>query len=241
MNLDNTARSDRWIAVTTGALFITGTVAGILSVVFTNPLLGEPDMLATIAVNRNPLLIGALFVLMMAFALAMVPVVMFPVLRRTHEILALGYVLFRGALETFFYLAIVISSLFLLTLSELDIAQTPAMQTVAVELLETEMLGSLLTIVFIIGALMFYTALYRSKLVPQWLSGWGLLAAVPYLAAGFLVLFGATQHMSTLDSVLRIPLGIQEMVLAVWLIAKGFDPAAVASQHTQGRYGLSAG
>jgi hypothetical protein len=99
---------------------------------------------------------------------------------------------------------------------------TPGFQTLVTLVLEGEVISSLTTFIFILGALMFYYLLYRSRLVPRWLSGWGLIATLPYLAAGFLVTFGLFGHMSTLDAVLRIPLGLQEMVLAVWLIVKGF-------------------
>ena len=216
-------------AIVTGVLYIIGTVAGILSIVFINPLLNSPDLLTAVSADGSQLILGALIVMVMALALAMVPVVMFPVLRRHNEVLALGYVVFRGALETFFYFAIVISSLSLLILSQVAVTDSSALQTVATELLETEFLGSLLTIVFILGALMFYTVLYQSKLVPRWLSGWGLIAAPLYLVAALLVLFGTNEPMSTTDSLLQMPLGIQEMVLALWLIVKGFNPTAVES------------
>jgi len=216
-------------AIVTGVLYIIGTVAGILSIVFINPLLNSPDLLTAVSADGSQLILGALIVMVMALALAMVPVVMFPVLRRHNEVLALGYVVFRGALETFFYFAIVISSLSLLILSQVVVTDISALQTVATELLETEILGSLLTIVFILGALMFYTVLYQSKLVPRWLSGWGLIATLPYLVAALLVLFGTNEPMSTTDSLLQMPLGIQEMVLALWLIVKGFNPTAVES------------
>lgn len=216
-------------AIVTGVLYIIGTVAGILSLVFINPLLNSPDLLTAVSADGSQLILGALLILVMALALAMVPVVMFPVLRRHNEVLALGYVVFRGALETFFYFAMVISSLFLLILSQVAVTDSSALQTVATELLESEMLGSLLTIVFILGALMFYTVLYQSKLVPRWLSGWGLIAALLYLAAGFLVLFGTIEPMSTTDSLLQMPLGIQEMALALWLIVKGFNSSAMVA------------
>ena len=64
--------------------------------------------------------------------------------------------------------------------------------------------------------------LYQARLVPRWLSGWGLVAGVLSLVAtvyaGFTQDFGFT----TVNTVLSIPIGLQEMVLAVWLIAKGF-------------------
>ncbi|MFN2276972.1 MAG: DUF4386 domain-containing protein [Candidatus Promineifilaceae bacterium] len=225
-------------AALTGVLYIIGTIAGILSVVFTNPLLDSSDLLTAVSENGNQLILGALSISTMALALAMVPVVMFPVLRSFNEVLALGYVVFRGALETSFYFVSVISSLLLLTMSQVAVIDSSALHPIAIELLETKLLSSLLTIVFILGALMFYTVLYQSKLVPRWLSGWGLIATLPYLVAGFLVLFGIIEHMSAIDSALRAALGIQEMVLALWLIVKGFDPIATHADSAPAAYEL---
>ena len=90
-----------------------------------------------------------------------------------------------------------------------------------------DQIGHVLTIVFILGALMYYYALFRAKLVPRWLSGWGLLAAVPYFISGMLGLFALLSPMSTLQMVLVLPLAVQEMVLAVWLIVKGFNLSPV--------------
>src|SRR5688500_2737416 len=98
--------SHRKIATIVGTLFIIGTVAGILSVLFTGPVLGAPDTLAQISANENRILIGALLVLLMGFALAMIPVMLFPIFRKHNQTLALGAVLFRGALEAVAYIAV---------------------------------------------------------------------------------------------------------------------------------------
>ena len=79
---------------------------------------------------------------------------------------------------------------------------------------------------FTVSALILNYALYRARLVPRWLSGWGLAGAVLYLAAGVAVLYGL-EPMSATQNVLQAPLGLQEMVFAVWLIVKGFDTAAI--------------
>ena len=78
-----------------GGLFIIGTVAGILSRVVTGPIQNAQDHLMSVPANETRLVVGALFVLMMGLALAMVPVFMFPILRKHNEALALGYVVFR--------------------------------------------------------------------------------------------------------------------------------------------------
>ena len=77
---------------------------------------------------------------------------------------------------------------------------------------------------------MFYAVLYQSRLVPRWISVWGLAALVPYLAAVFLALFALVDPMSSNAILLYIPLAVQEMVMAVWLIVKGFSSSAVAPE-----------
>lgn len=93
---ENPQGTNRKTAIIVGVLFIIGTVAGVLSVVFTGSTLSDPNYLIKVAENQNQIVTAALLVLMMALALAMVPVVIFPVLRKHNEALALGYVVFRG-------------------------------------------------------------------------------------------------------------------------------------------------
>ena len=80
-----------------------------------------------------------------------------------------------------------------------------------------------------IGALMYYYVMYRSRLVPRWLSGWGLVGAVSILVAHLYVGFTQDFGFTSVSNVLSAPIGLQEMVLAIWLIAKGFSAPALAS------------
>jgi hypothetical protein len=82
--------------------------------------------------------------------------------------------------------------------------------------------------VFCIGALAFYWLLFVSNRVPRWLSVWGLVAAPLMLVAGLTLPFTHDPN-STISSFLYAPLGVQEMVLAVWLLARGLRPLATAS------------
>src|SRR5512140_954980 len=108
--------TNRKIATIVGVLYIIGTVAGIASVVFSKPILEGPDFLAKVSANETQFIAAALFVLLMGLALAMVPVMLFSILKEHNPALALGYVVFRGALETVGYMAMVITWLFLLIL-----------------------------------------------------------------------------------------------------------------------------
>ena len=96
--------ADRKAAVWIGVLYIIGTVGFVLSLPVTGGVLAGPAYLAHVAAQPNQLAIGALLVLLASFALAMVPVVFWPVGKRYNETLAMGYLVFRGALETVFYI-----------------------------------------------------------------------------------------------------------------------------------------
>ena len=215
-----------------GILYILGTISGILSRVVTGPIQSAQDLLARVSANGNQITLGTLFVLTMGLALSMIPVMAYPVLRKHDEILALGYVVFRGALEGVYYMAIVVSWLLLLPLSLVYQAGSPdasSLQVLASVLLQAREIAVFGMIVFCLGGLMFYYLLFQSKLVPQWLSGWGFIALIMNLAAGLLVMFGFFGPTSPISDALQIPIFLQEMVLAVWLIVKGFNPSAVAA------------
>jgi len=105
-------------ATIVGILFIIGMVFGILSVLITEPILDAPHYLSMISSNKTQLVAGAICVLTMGLSLAMFPVVMFPILKKQNYVLALGSVVFRGALEGVIYIGMVISWLLHIVLSQ---------------------------------------------------------------------------------------------------------------------------
>lgn len=236
MNTNTNLKANKKIAVIIGVLFIIGTLSGISSVIFTGPVLGSPDYLNRIAANPNSLINGALMVFVMGLALAMVPVVIYPVLKEQNKILALGYVVFRGALEPMTYLINVLSWLLLVPLSREYLAAGPAaasnMLTLGNLALEAVEIGAALcSIVFPLGAIMLYVVLYQGKLIPRWLSVWGLLGVILImLSDGLGGLYTLDPALTAIKGFLFIPILVQEMVMAVWLIVKGFNPSAMVSR-----------
>jgi Domain of unknown function (DUF4386) len=212
--------SDRKAATWIGVLYIIGTVVFVLSGVVTGSVLTGPAYLAQVTAQPNHVAIGALLVLLAGFALAMVPVVFWPVGKQYNETLAMGYVVFRGALETVLYVFGALGWLLLIALgTEPDAAPLAGLVRTAVAVTWDQ----LIAIPFALGALMFSFLLYRSRLVPRWLSVWGLVGAVLYIVPPIGNMFGLSL------GVLMAPLALQEMVLAVRLIAKGFNPSAIAA------------
>ncbi len=216
--------ADRRAAVWIGVLYIIGTVALVLSVFVTDGVLSGPAFLAQIAAQPNQLAFGAVLVLLAGFALAMVPIVFWPIGKRSNETLAMGYVVFRGGLETVIYVVGAFGWLVLIVLSkEADAGQFANFVHAALPVIWDQ--GA---ITFVLGALMFYVVLYQSRLVPRWLSTWGLVGA----ALGIVPPLGGMFGLSL--GILVAPLALQEMVMAVWLIAKGFNQTAIAAASVGG-------
>ncbi len=234
--------SNRRTAILVGTLYIIGTVAGVLSAGLAGSVLDAPNYLMKSSANANQLVIGAIFVLIMGFALAMVSVTIFPVLKKYNEPLALGYVVFRGGLETVTYIGTAVSWLLLITLGQEYVRagapEASYFQTASALLHRADDLPYLV-FVFPLGALMLYYVLYQSKLIPRWLSAWGFMAAALNLSAGFLQMLGVTNSSSSLDTLLNVPLFFQEMVMAVWLIARGFNVPAMTSRAATAREAVS--
>jgi hypothetical protein len=230
MNSENNM-NPRKTARIVGVLFIIGTVAGILSFVGMGPQ-ATPDYLVNVSANGNQIITGALLVLIMGVALAPVPVLLFPILKKYNESLALGYVVFR-VLEVVTYFGVVLSWLLLVTLSR-EYVQAGAPDASYYQTLGTliqavgEWFDPILVMVFSISALILNYVFYRTKLIPRWLSGLGLFGATLHFAEGVLTLFGFPD-ISVLGIPVFLPIALQEMVYAVWLIAKGFNPTAIDS------------
>jgi hypothetical protein len=89
-----------------------------------------------------------------------------------------------------------------------------------------------------VGDLLLFCILYRSRFVPRWLSGWGLIGAGLAMLASFLVLFRLVDVVAPLYLAGNAPLALQSLVLAMWLITRGFDAKTLTTgrQH-DGRRG----
>ncbi len=234
MSSNERMNTNKNIARIVDILFIIATVAGILSVAFLGTILTDPDYLINFSAHEYQVILGALLDLMGAGAFVALAVVIFPVLKKQNEGMALGYVLARG-IEAVPFIVANISLLSLLSLSQ-AYPQTaasepsnflPAGAGLMAAYDWAQLLGP--RIFASLAALPFYYLLYQSKLIPRWMSVWGLIAAPPYLASGMFAMFGLVDPFSTVGVLLFLPAALLEMVLAVWLIVKGFNPSAMTA------------
>ena len=225
--------TDRRTARIVGALFITATAASILSVPFLAPI-NASNYLVQFSANQNQVLVGVLFVLIGAVASVSIAISLYPILKKYNGGLALGAVGFR-LIEGMLDFAGAIAIILLFSLSQQFVkAEAPSssyFQTLGTLTLVgydwVVYVGSVLA--FCLGAMMYYMVFYQTKLVPRWLSGWGLVGVTLGIVSSMLVMFHVIGPFSPVQIVLNLPfIGVQEMVLAVWLIVKGFDSSVIA-------------
>jgi hypothetical protein len=229
----------RMNAVMAGILYFLGTVFGVLSGVIGGEVLsslnfGKPlvnvDILGLVVANSSGITGGAFLILMMAISLAAMTIFLYPIFRKDSEKLSMGMILFRGAMEGTFYFLSALGFLGLVALGNEYIvsgADSAALQSIGNVLYQFQArLAPVGPIFFLIGATCLYLSFYRTRLIPRWLSVWGFIGVVTYMASTLLQFF----HMDTgYGFYLQMVLGPQEMVMAVWLIVKGFSPSAVTS------------
>jgi Domain of unknown function (DUF4386) len=226
---------DRRTGKVVGVLFIVATAASIIGSVVLGDVLDEPDYLRTVAGHEGQIVAAALLFLIAATSAFATAFLLFPILRRYAEGLAAGYVGLR-AFENVFYVASVIGILVMLRVSQTDVIRTTDNTELALlggALLALQDWAIVLgTLIFAgLGALTLNSVLYRSRLVPRWLSVWGLLGAALVLLYGVLGILGFDTSLGSPAMLLAMPIAVQEMVFAGWLLTKGFGRRPVDIDH----------
>lgn len=222
---------DRQSAIWVGVLWILATALPVSSIIPWSVLDKGDGILLNAATHKSHLIAWTLLNLGEAVATAGVAYMLYPVLQRAAETsvergLAIWYLGSRIT-ESGAYLMMLLATWAFLPLSrEFAAAGRPAVShfQVSAIILQTtsDVALTLAQSVFAVGAAVLYYLLLRSRLVPRWLSWWGLVGAPLFVIASLSLLWTGNPN-STLATVLFIPLGLQEMALAVWLIVKGFD------------------
>jgi hypothetical protein len=226
-------KSARKTAVIVGVLFLLGYVGVFLGAAFYAPILDGPDYLAQVYPGRAGLIRGMLIELINDAAVIGIGVLLFPILRRYGEGLALGYAGLRVVEAALLVvgkacvLPLIAVSQKYLAAGAGDASSFQAVGTLA--LAAREWNGKLSTAFFILGALVLYAMLYRSRLVPRFISVWGLVAAAALAVANLLGVPDPTQSFEP-AMILYFPIMISELLLAIWLIAKGFNRSALAAE-----------
>jgi len=218
----NTMRKN---ATVTGVLFILATLMGVIAASIFNPMLNSADFLASINDHRGQAIMGSLLIFGMAMCCAGVGISLYPVLRRFSEGAAIGSAGFR-IIESMIQVASALFIVCLIALSKefvvADSASKLILQSTGGVLRAGNdwLNNSAMLLSWGVAAVIYYSAFYKYKLVPRWLSIWGLIGISLTIISSILMLFNP--GFSTIQTFANMPIALQEMVLAVWLIVKGF-------------------
>jgi hypothetical protein len=227
MSIQEKTNSYKNNAVIIGILFIIATAFLFVGESFYGPVLDTPDTLQVAYPNRISAIIGTLIEFSCILAIPLIPVFAYPVLRKHSQTLALGYIVFR-LFEAVLFVLVDITKLSLIKVSQLYLTAESS-NAAFIESIGATIQGwnewawVFYVLIFGFGALIFYVALYQSKLLPRWISIWGLIAIIMMMTSALLAMFGV-ELPDAIFGLLVVPIGVQEMVMAVWLIAKGFNP-----------------
>ena len=232
--------SNRKAAKIVGVLFILAAVTAVIGLNLYDPILNGPDYLLKGSEHANQVIFGAVMELILVVSAVGTATTMFPLLRKYNETIALWHVCFRF-LEAIIITVGVISVLSLLTLSrEFVAAGAPDPSSfhssgIILKAIHdwTFMLGPL----FMLGinTVMYSYIFFKTKLVPRFISILGMTGASSVFICSLFVMFGVFPQISFWGAVLAVPVAANEMILAVWLIVKGFNENAITTLNTKSK------
>ena len=228
----NTKISMKKTAIIVGVLFLIALIFNIVTMGIYQPILTAPDYLGNAYPNKIQIILGILLDFICVPAIIFIPIMMYPIFKQYNERISRGYVIFRF-LEGILFIISLISWLSIINLSQEYI--TGGAQNISY----FNTLGNLIfaridwttliyIIIFTIAALMFYYLLYRSKIIPRFLSVWGLRAAAFLLTGALLGMLGFIPLLKAM-TYFSPPIALNELVLSIWLIVKGFNSSTITS------------
>lgn len=208
-----------------GFLFFVGMLAGIFSV---SPAIDSTEFLTKAAANPNQVIIAAIFQFVMSLAYVGIAILLYPIIKKFGDSLSIGFLSLRIIAAAL----VIVGAILLLSILVLsqEFVQNPSQNILALEALGNVLKTTrdyinhvFMILVLCTGNFMFYILLLKSKLIPRWLSVWGLFGNFLSVIASVLILFQVVEIITPEYLALNVPTAIQELILGIWLIVKGFD------------------
>jgi hypothetical protein len=230
--------SPRTIALIAGVLFVLTFVTSIPAFILYGPVLNDPNYIVGAGADMQVFL-GAFLEVFLVITNVGTGVVLFPILRRESEAIALGYVGSR-LVESTLIAAGIISLLAVVTLRQ-DLvgaadADTEALVTAGRSLV------ALHDWTFLMGPgfggvndLLLGYLLYRTGLVPRWLALLGLVGGPVLFVSAAAQLLGVVEPFSTPRAIATIPVFAFEAILGIWLMLRGFSPSPILAVYERER------
>jgi hypothetical protein len=220
------------IARVTGVLFLITFIPAIPARVLYEPVRNDPRYILGAGADTRVFL-GAFFEMILVIAIIGTAVVLFPILKRQNEVVALGYVAAR-VFESAVIVVGILSLLSVVTLRQ-DLAGSAGAD--AASLTAGKSLVAIYDWTFLLGpglmpgvnGVLLGYLMYRSGLVPRGLAMLGLIGGPVLFASATATLFGVYEQVSVWGGIATALIFVWEMGLAIYLIVKGFKPSPIIS------------
>jgi hypothetical protein len=159
--------------------------------------------------NPDAKILGMILEVISGAAVIGISLIIYPLFKPYNEIISRGYIIFR-----------IIEGLLMVITGAMFLSNNT--QLLAIR----DGIWTGHAFVFIAGAFTFYYLLYISTLIPKWLSGYGIIATILLLIANVLEF----AHIIPSMMILYLPIISNEVILAIWLIVKGFNQSAIITE-----------
>lgn len=214
-----------------GALFLIVFITSLVGSGIVEDILYAPDYLNIAHPNKIQWVIGMLIHLISAVGTIGIVVLMFPLLKQQNINLAIGYLVFR-TIEAIIFSITELNSLSILSLSQefikAETIDASYFQILGTVLQENRSWSYMMGVLFFCtGSLMFYYSMYKSQIIPRFLSVWGFMAIILAL---IMVILNMLDIDLSFGFVFYIPIALNEIVLSIWLIVKGFNSSQIERQ-----------
>lgn len=229
-------KENRKTAIILGLLLISSFIFGILSSV---PVLETPDYLEKLSAIEMQVLLAVFFQAAMAIGYAGIAVLFYPIIKKHNEKLAAGFFGFR-IIGAGFLFAGIGSLLLLLWLSQNYVAADQPNQSyfhITGELLRQgrDVLNHIgMILPWSIGGLILYYCLYKTRIVSRWLSIWGVGGSVFTFIATMFLMLNIIKLTDPIYFIFNAPIAFCELVLALFLIVRGFNSVESAKNRIGG-------
>ena len=219
----------RTTARVVGVVYLAGFVVGIGGNILIQSILGAPNRLSAVAANSTMLAIGAILWLLAVVGDAAHGVLMFPVLKRHSERMAIGYLAAR-IVDAIFIAVMVLVALIQIPLGSEYVRaaapDAPSLQALSTLLSQAQLYAYEIGMSALgVSGMLLCITLYRAKLLPRWLAIWGLVGYAIIFCGMLSAVMG-----SGLGDLSSLPGGLWEIFVGVWLIVKGFNAPAIVPQ-----------
>lgn len=237
----NSDMSTRKTAIMVASLWLLTAIGAIAGALIMNPIINAPDYLSTVFAKSAAMTTGMLFWLVNDIGIVFIGLLMYPILKKQSESMALAYVALR-MFEAISMVVGVILGMALIPLSrefiKLGAANAASFQAIGAVLQQSGswFLNTMQLLFLGLGGVIMTSMLFKSKLVPRFISGFGIIGYSLLLPAFIIALYGLLDPTpGGPGTLLALPAAIFEILLMpAWLYAKGFNRPVISAKSVTG-------